>query len=183
MIDPIAQADPLEERPRLCAALMLGEVLRPIEGRHHHVFERRHPRQEVEVLKDEADLSAPQPGSLRFAKMRDVVVIEPLPAGGRTIEEAQEVDECRFSRTRDTHQGDHLASRDRERDAPEHGHVDRPARVDFVNILQPDESLQSLDRRGTGRDRRSAFLELGTNPAGSLTLTFLWRFAPGMRQD
>ena len=139
MIDPSAQAESLKERPRLSAALMFREAMGPIDGRHHHVFERSHPRQEVEVLKNEADLSTPQPGSLRFTKMGDIFVIEPLPAGRRTIEEAQEVDQRRLSGTRDTHQGNHLASRDRERDAPEHGHVDRPASVDFVDIFQPDD--------------------------------------------
>ena len=32
--------------------------MRPVDGRHHHVFEGRHSRQEIEVLEDEADLAA-----------------------------------------------------------------------------------------------------------------------------
>ena len=128
--------------------------MRPIDGRHHHVFEGRHPRQEVKVLKHEADLSTPQPGSFRFAKLRDVLLIEPLPAARRAVEEAQEVDECRLPRTRDTHEGDHLAPRDRERDAPEHGHVDRPASVDLVNLFQPDDAPRFDQLRFTGRDQQ-----------------------------
>ena len=85
MIDPIAQADSLEERPRRVAALMFGEAMRPIDGRHHHVFERRHPRQEVEVLKNEADLPTPQPGSLRFAKLRDILADRTI--AGRTSDD------------------------------------------------------------------------------------------------
>ena len=85
--------------------------MRPVDQRHHHVLESCHSRQEVEVLKDEPDLPASQPGSLRLAEPRDVLTIKEVSAAGRAVEEPQEVDQRRLARTRRSHEGNHLAPR------------------------------------------------------------------------
>ena len=46
--------------------------------------------------------------------------------------------------------------RDRERDAPEHGHLDRSPRIDLVDLFQPDELHASTSHwSGAGREWRS----------------------------
>ena len=123
-------------RPRHAA---LRRLVRPVGERHHHVLEGGQPGQQVEVLEDEADPAAPQPRPLRLREPRDVPAVHPVAAGGRAVQEPQQVDQRRLARARRPHQRDHLPAHDRERDPPEHGHLDRAPHVDLVDIAQRDE--------------------------------------------
>jgi hypothetical protein len=99
VIEPIAQPDSLEKRARPGTYFTIGIVVCAIQARHHYVFERRHTRQEIEILEDETDLSAPQRRSLRFAELRDVPTVKAVHAARGAIEVAQEIDQSRLAGT------------------------------------------------------------------------------------
>ena len=100
--------------------------MRPVDERHHHVLEGRHPRQEIEVLEDEADLPAAQPGPLGLAEPRDVPTVEPVSAARRPVEEAQQIDQRRLARAGEPISAT-ISPRAIESDTPlEHGYLIAP---------------------------------------------------------
>src|SRR5213078_434352 len=73
------------------AAIARGHA-RVLEGQLD-VLERARPRQEVELLEDEADLRVPDPGERVRRQAGDILTAEHVAAGGGRVEAAQEVHE------------------------------------------------------------------------------------------
>src|SRR5947199_272886 len=76
---------------RAGAAMACGHA-RVLEGQLD-VLERARPRQEVELLEDEADLRVPDPGERVRRQAGDILTAEHVAAGGGRVEAAQEVHE------------------------------------------------------------------------------------------
>src|SRR5690606_28740184 len=79
-----AQREPLGLRTGLRPDAIL------VEQRHFEVLEDRELRDQVERLEDEPDLAAAHLGELAVAELRDVAVAEPVLAGRRAIEAAED---------------------------------------------------------------------------------------------
>ena len=86
------------------------------------VLGRRHPRNEMEELKDEADLLSPHPGRAEIGERRDVFSIELVDAGSGAIEKADDVQQRRLSRSRGSHDRDVLAGPDLQADVAQGVH-------------------------------------------------------------
>ena len=139
VVHAIGQADPFEER--------LGQFTRPATGRpghgvvqrHEHVVKRRRPRQQVEALEDEAQLGGPHQRPFVGRKAAHFLAVEPEAARAWPVEAAQDVHERGLAGARGTHQGDHFAAVDRERDALQHRHVHFAEVVGLGDIFQVDQ--------------------------------------------
>src|SRR5690606_3719220 len=86
MIEPAAQAHALEQRrgPRRDVA-----VAAQLE-RHLYVLERGQRRQELERLKDEADVIAPETGPLVLGQRREIGAVDRDRAAARRVEAREE---------------------------------------------------------------------------------------------
>ena len=90
-------------------------------------------RDEVEELKDEADLAAAQQRPGRLAELVDPAPAEMDLAGGGPVEPAEQVQQGRLAAARGPHDADELALGDRQVDAAQRR--DRDA-VGFVGPLE-----------------------------------------------
>src|SRR5262245_60947149 len=100
MMDPIAQAYSLQEKLGPRATRALGRLVRSVGKRHHHVFQRGHPGQEIEVLEYEPDSPAPEPRAFHRAQLGDIAALVLMATAGRPVKEAQEIDQRRLARAR-----------------------------------------------------------------------------------
>src|SRR5579859_5728239 len=95
-MQPVSESDLLKGgyrpgSPRL--ALDAGVSQRKLD-----VGQRRSPRDEVEALKDEADLAVANPGQRGFVETADIDAVEPVPATGGDVEAPDDVHHGRFPR-------------------------------------------------------------------------------------
>src|SRR6201999_4243665 len=73
-----------------------------VEHRKPHVLERRRVSDEIEGLKDEADVMEPDPRLRDGIELRDVTTAEEIRAAVGAVEAPQDVQERRFPRARGT---------------------------------------------------------------------------------
>jgi hypothetical protein len=97
----IAQADPLQSLCRLNVALLALHTR--IDQRHFDVGQRRHARQQVERLEDEADLVITDTREFLVGHLRYALPVQLVFAGCRPVQAAQDVHERRLARTRLSH--------------------------------------------------------------------------------
>src|SRR5579864_5185284 len=107
MLEAVAQTHSLER---------LGGAATSDARRYSAVLERKldvleggRPRQQVELLEDEAEHPVADLRELGAAHARDVTAREDVAAGRGAVQAADDVHEGRFSRTRRSHDGDELA--------------------------------------------------------------------------
>ena len=160
----VGQPDPLQQRPGPLVHLLLRLPLHP-QRRLHHVAERGHVREQVEVLEDHPDVDALL-GDLGLAQLVELVAalpvadqhaVHPQPAGVdllQVVDAAQERRLARAGRPDDAH---HLAALDRQVDALEHL---EPAEA-LVHALgqhhrRPSPPVDVAPPRPARRSRRSA---------------------------
>ena len=115
------------------------------------VLERRHPRDEVERLEDEADPLAPEPRELVVGEARDLAPLEAVRARGRPVEAAEEGEERRLPRARGAHDRDVLPCRDRER------HVAKGVDGPSSDLPRPRDARQLDHRVSSARARAPSF--------------------------
>src|SRR5262249_42862340 len=123
------------------------------------VFEGRGPRQQVEGLEDEPDLSVADLGALVAAEAGHVHSVEKIAPGGRPVEAANDVHERALAGSRRAHDGDELGGSDREGDAVESADLDLAHLVDASQVLDADDvgGLRHVRTPGAGLpDRRPA---------------------------
>ena len=89
-----------------------------VDQRQFDVVERRRPREEVEGLKDESDLSIADPRQLIVAQLAHELTAQPVLARGRRIETTDHVHERRLTAPRRPHDRHELARADLEIHAP-----------------------------------------------------------------
>ena len=105
-------------------------------------------RQQVEELKDEADVLAAQLGELAVAERGDRGPVDPHLARGRPVQPGQEMHERRLARARRAHDRGQLALGDRHRDAAQgvHGRVAGAVAAAEVTRGEADGRLRVLGR-------------------------------------
>lgn len=117
LVDAMPQTDALEHVGRDLATVPEHPPLR-VPERHHHVVDRRTPRQEVELLEHETDVVAAKAVEATGAHPAHLPTFERDGAGGGRIQHPQDVEQRRFPRPRATHDGDVVPRSDLEGDAP-----------------------------------------------------------------
>ena len=132
------EPDALEQLHGARLALAAGEAAH-VEVRKLHVLERARPRQEVEVLEDEAELHAADLRKLRARTRRDLDSVEEVRALRRHVEAAEDVEHRRLAGAGRAHDRDELPLVHAKRNAVQR--VDRFAAygVDLVHVANLDE--------------------------------------------
>jgi hypothetical protein len=102
VIEPIGQADAIEQAPRPIKVAFLGIALFDQRGKQH-IFKNRTLRQKVMFLEDEAHAAVAKPGEVAFRKLKRVGSIERHPSGSRRFKRAEDVQQGALSRTGGAH--------------------------------------------------------------------------------
>ena len=113
----LAEADRIEGGVDLLppfAARHVGEDHRQLD-----VLGRRQAPHEVERLKDETDVVAPDLRQLGCAQLADAAAVQPVAAGGRAVETADDVEQRRLARAGRSHDGDVFTLADGLGDPPQ----------------------------------------------------------------
>src|SRR5262245_46538011 len=79
---------------------------------HHHVLECGEMREQMELLKNDADFLAPKAHPAALAHRRDLGAIHPQAAGGRLIERSEQVEQRALPRPRGPHYREPFAGLD-----------------------------------------------------------------------
>src|SRR5438105_1976035 len=151
---------PSRARPRATLARRDSAV----EERQLDVLERARPGEQVEHLEHEADLRVAHVGQLVAREARDVLAVEPVAAGRRAIEAAEQVHEGGLAGARRAHDGHEFAGLDRHGDAAQRVHRVRAEMVVLAEVL--------------GRDDRHGAQSLSRGPPGALPPGVPGRFGP-----
>jgi hypothetical protein len=101
VIKPPGQPNPSEKLPG--PNLVLGTVVRSNQSRDQNVFQYRALRQEVVVLKNEADMTVAEIRQGRLGKLKWVSTVKADSAGSGSVQRAQNVEESTLARPRRTH--------------------------------------------------------------------------------
>ena len=102
---PVRQPEQLERLLRVHGAVR--EVSR-VEQRQGDVLDRARAREQVEILKDESDATAPDARERGFVEGRDVDRLEEVPAARRPVEAAEDVHQRRLAGAGCSHDRDEL---------------------------------------------------------------------------
>src|SRR5262249_43386799 len=98
MTEPLAETHALEQGAG--GAPCCGDLHAAHEQRHGDVLQRREFRQQMMKLVDETERAVAQYAALALAERVDVASRHPHHTGARRIEAAENLQECRFARTR-----------------------------------------------------------------------------------
>ena len=121
----VLQSDALQGFDRALSALPHGNAC--IEQRQLHIFQRRLPRQQIEILKNKAELFIPDRGKILVRAFHDIHAVKEEVALGLLVQTADDIHQRRFSGAGGSH--------DRDIFALIHRHC---------NILQNRDSLLAL---------------------------------------
>ena len=140
MIGAVLQPDGAEgvERAPVPLGRLRAAALR-VEERELDVLERRRAGEQVEPLKDESNLFVANRRQLIVREARHVAAVQPIRAGRRAIEAAEDVHQRRLPRSRRSDDRDELAARDVERDATQRMDRDVADLIDLGEVLACDQ--------------------------------------------
>jgi hypothetical protein len=91
--------------------------------RQHHVLDRRHLRQQLEGLEDEAEVLGTPPGASILVPGEKIILVHGQPAAARQIQARQQAEQGRLAGAGRPGDGNRLALLDRERHRIEDGQV------------------------------------------------------------
>ena len=104
--------------------------------RQRDIAEGRQRLHEVEALKDGANPLQPVVGQAPVLQILDRHPANDHPAGGRTVEAADQVEQRRFAAAGGSHDRHELARSDRQAHAVQRRHRDLAHLVDAVDVLE-----------------------------------------------
>ncbi len=139
MAGPRRQPDLLEQRRGQLPRVDPRRPPQRVIQRHQDIVQGGSPRQEVEALKDEAQLRCPHQGPLVGRKAAHLLAVEPELAGTRPVETAQNVHERGLARPGRPHQSYHLALGNGKGYTLQYGYVHFTKVVGFGDVLQADQ--------------------------------------------
>ena len=134
MAEPMRDADAFGQRPRPPIGLVAANAGE--QAGEGDVVGNRERRQQVEELKDEADLLAAHVRELVISELGQVATVQDQPARRRAIHRAAHVEEGRLAAAGRAHEGDEIARIDRERHPGQRANRRVAARVGFFEILR-----------------------------------------------
>src|SRR6266540_2911233 len=126
----------------------LGPAEPAVDQREADVAERRGPRQELEVLEDEADHLVAEPGQLVVGQPGDVAPLERQAAAGRPVQAAEQAEQGGLPRAARSHDRQRVPARDR------HVHAVERADLDPLHAVDLGDPARLHDReplRGPGQ--------------------------------
>ena len=162
VVHAVAQAHALEHLRRALAPFAFRPGVGRVADRHHHVLQRARPRKQVERLEDEADHAVAQVRALVGGGAGDLVAVQPVLAGGRVVQAAEDVHQGALPRAADAHERDQLAAVNGERDPLQHRQVNLAEVIGLVDVLESEQF-------------HAAILCLTLPPAGDGPLDYLLR--------
>src|SRR5688572_2258626 len=145
------QSHALQRLPRTLAALARGDSR--IDHREFDVCQSACPRDQVESLKDEADLLIARVRKLVLRHRGYVDAVQYVCSTTQAIETADDVHHGRLSRTGGSHDRDELSSVDFQRNSAQGVDLDFAGPVNLVNAPELDDWCTV----GSGRIRRARF--------------------------
>jgi hypothetical protein len=140
-VGAFGKADGLQQGHRL--GVSLGRPVAPavVKERQLDILERGRPGEQAEVLEDEADLLVAQLRPAVAVEARDVLAVEEVVAGGRVVEQTEDVHEGGLAGARRAHHRDEGAGGDVDADAAQGVHDDVPERIEALEVDDADEGL------------------------------------------
>src|SRR2546423_3209683 len=135
MAGAVQDPDRIERRHR---SLPPPLVFAGVDQGHLDVVDGARPRNQVEGLEHEPDLSIADPGQLVVSQRRDVIAVQDVATRGRLVEAADQVHQRALARTRGAHDGDELTLRDMKGKALERRHLHLAGAVDLRDPLEGD---------------------------------------------
>src|SRR5438105_10081927 len=114
MSEPVAESNLAEQFPGPFTALAKRQAP-AVEQRQLDVLQRRGARQQIEALKDKADVAIANAGALVARHRHDFLARQFEAAGGGTVEAAERIHERRLARSGRAHQRHVLSLLDAER--------------------------------------------------------------------
>src|SRR5688572_16799316 len=110
MFEAFPQTD---ARHQVCCLLLIHDAVKIL--REHHIFERSQMRDEMKLLKDHSNLLTPECRHFFFSETAGLFTVDQNCAGSGTIEQPNEIQECRFPGTGRPHDGYPFPRIDRDR--------------------------------------------------------------------
>ena len=135
--ETIAKPNALERLSRTAGALRSGDTR--VDERQLHVGLRGCPREQVERLEDESDALVAYGGEFVGHHRRDFLALDLDTAGGRSVEQADDVHERRLAGARGSHDREHLAIADLQVDTAESVHLDLIELIDLGDSLSLED--------------------------------------------
>jgi hypothetical protein len=131
------QADELERGLRALAAFTGTHP--GVQHRQLDVRPRRHARDQVERLEDEADRPVPHDRQRALRQRRDIDAVEQVRPLRRDVQAAEDVHHRRLARARGAHHGHELARLDDEVDAVDGPHLALTLAVDLAHAPEVED--------------------------------------------
>ena len=131
---------------------------------------------QVQRLKHEPDSLVANVRQLIFRQRGDVGAAQEIASSRRPVEAPDDIHQGRLSGTGGPHDGQHLSSPNRKRDAAQRMDCDLTSVVNAVNLVEPDNGVRGPDaawRRGVRIQNHlscPAFLTQRTPPCSASTL-------------
>src|SRR5262245_50895838 len=136
-----APGEPDRSKDSICpvAKLCMRQLLRTVDQRQLNILTRRGSRQQVKILKYEADLAIPDVGKLISTQSGNICAVQNIMTGSGSIEAPQDIHERRFSGATRTHQCNKLAAFNFNRNAAHCRHFHFSGAIGLMNVNQPNE--------------------------------------------
>src|SRR2546423_12138854 len=137
MLGALVEADALQSFERALASLVAPEAC--VEQRELDVLPDRRARQKIEGLENESDFLIADARQRAGREQRDVFAVEPILAGRRRVEAAEDVHQRRLAGARRSDDRDEVAAVDAGVDAAQRLHLVLAGVVDLGDLLEVNE--------------------------------------------
>jgi len=122
MLHAVGEADHFQRGGNEATTFFCAELGE--QKREFNVLKCGEHRDEIEGLKNEADVLITPIGQFGFVQSGDVAILDDAFAAGRTVDAGDDVQEGRFARARRTHEREKLSRRDGQAHAVQRGDID-----------------------------------------------------------
>jgi len=153
MIGAFAEADEIKSLLGAIPLFVRGDAVAIILHGHLDIFESRRAGQQIETLKDEADLFIADIRQRITIQRGYVNAIQPVMSTRRMIQRTHHIHDGRFAGTAGTHDGDEFAGHDIE------GHTTNGVDIHFTGVIRLVDLIQLDD--GVGRHDKKIRLTSG----------------------
>ncbi len=144
VVQPVGQPHPAKHLRGPPSGLTVTQVFGGIRKRHGHVLDGAGPGQQIETLEDKSQFTVAHQGPLVGGELGDLLSLQPVLAGGWSVQAAQDVHQRGFSGSGRTGESDQLPLPDGQGDAFEHRHGDVAHLVGLYDVVQVDEVHGSI---------------------------------------